>query len=102
MLPIFKKETFWGKSVYSNIIFTQNLSFIYADTSASSAEFLMSGLTRNLSVCAFQIRLINSRAVLSFFNVKSLYSPKYPIYPVDLMLNSYFPGINDRMKNNTC
>ena len=34
--------TFWGKRVHSNLIFTQNLKFIYADASAASAEFLIS------------------------------------------------------------
>ena len=33
---------FWGKRMHSNLMFTQSLTFIYADTSAASAEFLMS------------------------------------------------------------
>ena len=36
------KGTFWGKRVHSKLIVMQNLKFIYGDTSAASAEFLMS------------------------------------------------------------
>ena len=39
------------------MIFTQNLKFIYADTSAASAEFLMSAITtssREISIQAGQ------------------------------------------------
>ena len=39
---LFQKAHFRTNECNSNLIFTQNLKFIYADASAAFAEFLMS------------------------------------------------------------
>ena len=45
MLNLIPKDKIVGKHVYFNIIFTQNLKFSYADTSAASEDYFMSGCT---------------------------------------------------------
>jgi hypothetical protein len=42
MLNLIQKDKILGKHVYFNSIFTQNLEFSYADTSAASADYFMS------------------------------------------------------------
>jgi hypothetical protein len=50
MLFFFSKGTFLGQRLHSNLIFTQNLTFIYTDPYAASADFLMWGLKAEKNV----------------------------------------------------
>ena len=47
MLSLIQKDKILGKHVYFNMIFTQNLEFPYAETSAASADYFMSDLAIN-------------------------------------------------------
>jgi hypothetical protein len=50
MLNLIQKDKLLGKLVYFNIIFTQNLDLSYADMSAASADYFMSGADLTLTL----------------------------------------------------
>ena len=70
----FQKGTFWGKHVHSNLIFTQNLKFIHADT---SAEFLMSALSWLIFICTVSCKYNCICTVFCKYNFICTVSCKY-------------------------